>query len=326
MAERSPQVNGGAAGKPQTARGWLRVSGGVLKGAGRDMFTDRIIEWAGAVAFFGVLSLFPLLLAGASLAAHFVDPQLAVEYGDRVFSKILPGSAELVEDAILEAFEASGRAGVFSFIALLWFGTQVFNTLTIALNIAYDAEEADSFLKRSLLQLVMAVTLGTLFLVALAANVVLDHLWRELDVLPDPGLVIGALKSIVPLVLLFLAFVLCYRFVPRGPKSWRAAMVGAGSATLLFRAARPLFMAYVEEIGEYPSIYGSLAVVIVLLVWAWITSIVVLFGGEVASHFQMLALEGKGDEEVKQKHQARSGARPRRSPGGASARAAGEVS
>jgi membrane protein len=286
---------------------WLRLTGRILKGAGRDMMTDRIIEWAGAVAFFAVLSLFPLMLAGVTIASYFVDPHWAIEHADQLISRVLPGSAETVEAAILEAYEARSGVGLISFGLLLWFGSQVFNTLTIALNVAFDVDEPHGFLKRILIQFVMMATVGALFLLALVANFGLDRVWGEGGLLPGtPGLALDIAKWLVPVALLFAAFTLCYRFIPRGRTSWRAALVGAGVATLLFRVVRPLFVMYVETAANYPLIYGSLAVVVVVLLWAWIASIVTLFGGEVASHFHMLVLEGKTDQEVKDEHVQRA--------------------
>ncbi len=75
---------------------------------------------------------------------------------------------------------------------------------------------------------------------------------------------------------------------------------------LLTLAARPLFLTYVGRLASYSHIYGWLAIGIILLVWTEIVAIITLFGGELASHIQMMAYEGLSGAEVSRRHRPRS--------------------
>jgi membrane protein len=78
-------------------------------------------------------------------------------------------------------------------------------------------------------------------------------------------------------------------------------------------AARPLFLRYVRDFGQYNLIYGSVAVAVILVLWAWVVALILLFGGELASHVQAMAIEGQAAEQVARQHQERSPTHPRKS-------------
>jgi membrane protein len=275
--------------------------------SGRDLLTDHAPQWAAAVAYYGLLSLFPLLLAGISIASYFVDAQWAIQQVTRFLGEFVPRGEGQVDQIIREAIDARDQVSLLSLAALVWTGSRVFGVLTTALNIAYDVEETYGFWKRLLVEVVWTVAMGLLFLLALSSGFLLDLLWGALRILPaERGTVFRVIKWLVPGFLLFMAYFLTYKFVPRGRQDWRAAAIGAGGAALLFLVARPLFLSYIQQFGQYNLIYGSIAVVIILLVWAWLVALITLFGGELASHYQMMILEGQPAAEVEQRHAERS--------------------
>lgn len=73
-------------------------------------------------------------------------------------------------------------------------------------------------------------------------------------------------------------------------------------AALLFILARPLFVRYLNQFASYQDIYGSLAIVIILVFWAWIVAVIMLFGGEIASHSEEMLIEGNPATEVERRH------------------------
>lgn len=107
-----------------------------------------------------------------------------------------------------------------------------------------------------------------------------------------------------------IALFFLYLFVPRRRVNWRAVVPGAILAGLLILAARPLFLTYVQRFADYNLIYGSLAIVIILVLWAWLVAVLILWGGEVVSHIQTMLLEGKSAAEVEQRHLRRSPSHP----------------
>lgn len=104
-------------------------------------------------------------------------------------------------------------------------------------------------------------------------------------------------------VLLLGTFVLVYVVVPRGARNGRSARIGAAAATALFLVARPLFLFWIGRYWDGLSlVYGPLAVGAVLLFWAWYVAMITLFGGALASHAKVMAIEGHGAAEAGRRH------------------------
>lgn len=279
----------------------------VLRQTARDAGTDHLTQWAAAVAYYGLLSIFPLLLATVAIAANFVEPNWAVRTATELLGEYLPRGNNLVRTTVEEVVEARGAVGLVSLILLLWSGSRVFGTLTIALNIAFDADETYGYLQRILVELGMLLSLGLLFLLSIVLGLGLEVAQRAMSWLPlVQGTAFEWIKAILPSLLLFTTFALTYRFVPRRRPSWRPALAGAVGATLLLLLARGLFLYYLDQFARYSLIYGSLSVVIGLLVWAWLAALILLLGAEFAAHLQMMCVEGRPVREVERTHQERA--------------------
>lgn len=285
----------------------LRRVGQSFKFACKDFFVDNGPDWAAAVAFYGMLSVFPLLLVTVSVAAQFVDEQWAVQQITRWLGDFVPAVEEDLGEIVREAQEAGAAAGILSMLLLLWSGSYVFGAITTALNVAYDVDEVYGFWKRMLARMTMLFTVGIVLLVAIMAPLLIDLIGPALDVVPaERGTLFNVAAVVLPPAMLIAAFFLVYRFVPRSRPKWTAALTGALVATLLFLLARPLFIAYLTTFGEFNLIYGFLGLAIILLFWAWIVAVILLFGGEVSAHFQALVIEGKSVDAVVERHLARS--------------------
>jgi membrane protein len=287
----------------------LRLGGRVLWAALRDMLEDGLAYWASAVAFDAVLSLFPLLLVGVSVTAWVLEPAWVIEQARALLPRAMPLSAGLVEETMREIVAARGPLGVLSLLALVWTGTRVFDVLTVALNVAFGAEETFGLLKRFAYQLLLTLSVGGALAVAIGAHLASDWLGGVLAAEGSPGAVrqgLDLLAKAGALLLLCVSLTLLYRMVPRRRPHWRAALAGAVVAAVLLRVARPLFVLFVERLSTFNLVYGSLVAFVLLLVWAWVTSLLVLFGGEVASHVQMLVLEQQSEPQVEQMHRERS--------------------
>ncbi|HSJ52577.1 MAG TPA: YihY/virulence factor BrkB family protein [Anaerolineae bacterium] len=273
--------------------------------AGKDFFHDNGPKWAAAIAYYALLSAFPLMLAAASIAAYFVDPQWAVDQLTQAMDELLPEASGQVEDIVQGAVETRVTASLLSFASLLWTGTRVFGAITVALNIAAGSEQSYGPLRRTLVEIIMLLTLGVVFVLAFVGQPASRWLWQVLG--REAGTwTFRLVNEGLPIVFLFAAFLLSYRFVPRNRPTWRAALAGASVGILLFLAARALFLYYLRRMGDYNLIYGSLAIAIILLLWAWLVANILILGGEVAAHTQAMLVEGKPAEEVERGHLIRS--------------------
>lgn len=247
---------------------------------------SNLLHWSAALAFYAALSFAPLLLVGLIGVSFFADADWAADRLASLLDNFLPDESEgRLREFVSNAVQSRRRVGLFSIAAFLFSGTRVFAALTRALHVIYHQEEERQFLRELGAQVVMLSTIGLLFLLALSSRYFLRLLSDAVAFLPigqeqaAERLISGAIQ----IALLFGVFALIYRFIPSTEEGWRAPLIGASVATTLFVIVRPLFIFYLERFGNQEVVYGSLASLIILLIWIWIGAIVTLFGGAVAS-------------------------------------------
>lgn len=284
----------------------------VLFQSGKDFLNDNGTHWAAAISYYTLLSLFPLLLAAVAISAYFVDRQWAIEQGTSLIGNFLPGGEEQIRQVVESAIQARGTVSFFSLLTLLWSGSRVFGVITKALNIAYDASEPYSFFKRVLVEFLMMLTIGLLFILALSSGFLINFLTNVVNI---PGLQGNWIWRVLDLalspVLLAISVFLIYLYVPRRTVKWWAALVGAIVFTTLFLVAQPLFTGYIRRFANYNLVYGPLAIVIILVIWTWLVANLLLIGGEIVSHIQDLVIEQKSVEEVTYRHERRDPTNPK---------------
>jgi membrane protein len=289
------------------SKAWWKRLGYLLVQVAKNFTQDSAPQWAAAIAYYTLLSIFPLLLAAASIASYFVDPEWAITQLTEAVGDFVPQGEEQIENIVQQAMDARGTVGVLSIATLLWSGSRVFSSVTVSLNIIYDVDESYGFFKRTAIDILMLLTIGVLFILGLASRYFLNLFLGSGGLLPDNGNLLYNLGfQIVPVGLLLVAFFLTYLYVPRRRVEWKAAAVGAVVATTLFVIVRPIFFEYVQRFGEFSIIYGSIAIIIILVIWAWIGGMILLFGGELVSHIQQMFIEGLSRHEVSRRHKRRS--------------------
>jgi membrane protein len=288
----------------------VRLTGDVLYQSIKDLLIDDGPQWAAAIAYYALLSFLPLVLVGAVAASFFVSPEWAVERTAPLIGNVLPYGDDEVEEIVKEAVGARHQLGWVAIAGLLWSGTRVFMALTRALNIAFDTDNDYGFFRRLGVEVLMLLTLGMFFLFALASGQLASALWDAVNVLPgNDGLLYEWITRSIRALFLLAAFFLLYRLVPRGNHPWKASLLGALAATVLFMIASPLFQYWQAEFGDQDVVYGSLAVLVLIMLWVWLASLITLFGGELAAHIEAMVFQGKSRQEVDGAHRER--ARPK---------------
>ena len=256
-----------------------------------------------------MLSIFPLALAAVDIASWFTDPRQASEQIGEVLRHVMP-HADTVRDIIDKAVAARHPAGVFSILFLFYTGGRAFAVLTRALNVACDTNEIRGFFPRLLVEAAVLCSVGLLFLAALLSNLFAPLLGELLSPFPHGKAGIMALVgAVVPPLFLAGGFFCLYKFVPRRRCNWQSALLASVTATMLCTGAKPVFVVYIGRLASYSQVYGWLSIGIVLMIWAEILSIITLYGGELASHIQMMGYEGISGQEVSRRHRERSPAR-----------------
>jgi membrane protein len=248
---------------------------------------DNLSDWAAALTYYGLLSLFPALIALVSLLGIFGDPQTTTGSLTEIITSIGPESAaETFEgpiDSIISNQSAAGFAFVFGLAIALWSASGYVGAFMRASNVIYETTEGRPFWKLRPLQL--AVTLAMVLAVALLAlGLVLTG--PIVAAVADPiGLgdtavdVWNVAKWPVMVAIFVLMVDLLYYASPNAKlRGFRWVTPGCLVALVIWAIASVAFAIYVANFGSYDKTYGTLGGLIALLVWLWISNLAILFG------------------------------------------------
>ncbi len=258
---------------------------GALKRTFKEFMDDNLPDWAAALTYYSVLSLFPAVLVLASLIGLVGDPDKLAEN----LRQFAPSQAQdTLVDVVRQLAGSAGIAGplaIISLLSALWAASAYLGGFIRASNAIYDVEEGRPIWKT--LPLRVALTLTMMVLLTLTAvGVVLsggiaDRVGHALG-LGSTGIVVWNIaKWPVLAVLVSLAIAILYWASPnvRQP-GFRWITPGSTIAVLVWAAASAGFAVYVANFASYNKVYGSLAGVVVFLVWLWLSNLAILFGAE----------------------------------------------
>jgi membrane protein len=251
---------------------------------------DNITDWAAALTYYAVLSIFPAMIALLSILGLVVDRETITRVVTDTVSQLGPESAV---DTFAEPIESiatdQGTAGVMLIVGLgaaLWTASGYVGAFMRASNSIYGREEGRPFWLLRPLQILV-----TLVLVLLAAMVVLalivsgpvaDAIGSAVG-LGDTAVTVWQFAKwpVLLVVVMFMLAVLYWSSPNAKPAGFRWISPGSVLAVLLWVVASVGFAFYVANFGSYNKTYGALGGVVVFLVWMWITNIAVLLGAEV---------------------------------------------
>jgi membrane protein len=266
---------------------------GVVRRAMREYSDDNVTDWAAALTYYGVLSIFPMLLALVSLLGLF--GQSATQAILDNLSSIAPGPAkDILTQAVTNLQKSQGAAGVLFVVGLavaLWSASGYVGAFMRASNAIWDVEEGRPAWKTIPLRLAVTALLLVLMTASALAVVVTGPLAKRLGDVVGLGntavMVWDIAKWPVLVLVVSLMIALLYYASPnvRHPK-FQWVSPGSLLAVLLWIAASALFAFYVANFGSYNKTYGALGGVIVFLTWLWITNNVILLGAEVNAEIE----------------------------------------
>jgi membrane protein len=254
---------------------------------------DNLTDWAAALTYYAVLSIFPALivlvsilgLAGVSATNAILDN----------IKDLGPGPAQdIISGAIKEIAASSSTAGVafvLGLVASLWTASGYVGAFSRACNVIYEIEEGRSFWKLRPLQVGMTLILLLLVAISAIAIVISGPLASEV------GKVFGVAEAavtifsivkwpVIVLVLMTMLAILYYGAPNVRHPGFRWITPGGVLAILLWILASIGFAFYVSNFSAYNATYGSLAGVIVFLIWLWISNIAVLLGAEMNAELE----------------------------------------
>ena len=266
----------------------------VLKRAAKEFREDNCTDWAASLTYYGVLAMFPAILAITSLIGLVGDPQTTTANLLKIVDKLGPSSAVHTFAKPVQQLahsQAAGPALIFGLLLALWSASGYVAAFSRAANAIYEVEEGRPFYKLRPVQLLVTLVCVVLLAVVALSIVVTGPLARAIGDAVGLGSAAVTTWDIAkwPVLALVVSviFSLLYYATPnvRQPR-FRWFSVGGVLALVVWVVASLAFALYVSHFSSYNKTYGSLAAVIVFLMWLWISNLALLFGAEVDAELE----------------------------------------
>ena len=269
------------------ARGWWHV----LKRVVSNVFDDGILAQAAGVTFFALLALFPAIASLVSLYGLFADPD-TIEQNLGAMSGVVPGGGmqiitERVHSLTSTSSNALGLGLIVGLATSLWSANAGIKAFFDALNVVYEEREKRGFFTRTLISL--AFTLGAIvfIIIALAGVVVLPAVLEVVGFGDTTAVLLAWARWPVMLLVVATFLSILYRYGPsRELARWRWVTWGGGFAAILWIIVSIGFSWYVQNFGSYDKTYGSLGAAVGFMTWIWLSTTVVLVGGELNAELE----------------------------------------
>jgi membrane protein len=275
-------VPGAEADKPSEipAGGWWQV----VRRAWKEAKADQVPLLAAGVAFFGFLALFPAVAAAVLTYGLVADPAQIRQQADELGSAMPAAGRDLLLqqiDALVSAPRQSLGIGLaIAVVAALWSASGGVGNMLTAVNLAYDEDETRGFVRRKGLALLL--TLGAIVFVLLAVALFSVGAAIGNDVATPIRIALAVGRLVLAVVLITVVLAVIYRVGPdRDAPKMRWVSIGAAVATVIWLVASIGFSLYVETFGNYAKTYGSLAAIVILMLWLWISAYAILLGAEI---------------------------------------------
>ena len=253
---------------------------------------DRLLATAAGVVFFGLLAVFPAITALVSCYGLFANPS-TIGANLQTLAAMLPeGSFQIVQDQIarvlMKGNTALGATFLFGLTLAIWSANAGVKAVIDALNVAYEEREKRSFLRLNLLSLAFTSGAIAALLLMVGAIVAFPLALDHLGLAPASQLIASLARWPLLFVILLVALGVLYRFGPSRLRAtrWEWLSVGALAAALLWIIGSSLLSWYLSNFGNYNATYGSLGAAIGLMMWMWMSAIIVLWGAELNSEIE----------------------------------------
>jgi membrane protein len=264
-----------------------------LKRAGREFGADGVTDWAAALTYYGVLSIFPGLLVLVSAIGLLGDS--TTNQVQQAVTNIAPGQVgQFLSQAITQVQKNSGAAGlvaIFGLLVAFWSASGYISAFMRAANAIFDVPEGRPIWKTLPIRLGVTAGVGVLLIVSALIVVFTGAVAREAGDVIGLGsttvTVWGIVKWPVLVILVSLMFSLLYWASPNARHGgFRWISPGGVVAVVSWIIVSGLFAVYVANFSSYNKTYGAIASVIVFLVWLWLTNVAILLGAEVDSELE----------------------------------------
>ena len=266
-----------------------RISGNrlnILKDAIETFKVTRANQASASLAYYVILSLFPLLLVLISAGGFFLDSEQVYLKVSQLVQENIPNSYEWIDENLRNILDQRGAVGIIGLITLMWAASGGFISLAYNINLAWLEAPQRNFFQGRLLGLQMIVGLSGLFVFSL----LLDSIINLLHILNIPFVSFLDLflwkwfSNVFSWLMIFLLFFVLYYWVPTVNVRRSAALWGALMASLSWKLATAIFSWYVRSgLGRYEVIYGSVGALVAFLILIYLLATMTFFVAHLSS-------------------------------------------
>lgn len=268
---------------------------GFGKKIANELKENRATELAAEQAYYYMLSIFPMLILLLSIV-----PYLSIETKQAIhlLQSVMPGeTAKIFKENVVQFInKPSGGVLTFGILGTIWSASNGINAFIKAINQSFDVEETRSFIKVRLLSIVL--TIGLIFALVAAlilpvfGGVLLDMVKNWMGLPPGTEIMLNLLRWLIAIGIMVSILSVLYHLAPNKTFPFKHVLPGAIVATVLWQLTSLIFSFYVNNFGSYSATYGSLGGVIVLMLWLFLTGLILVIGGEVNAVYHRGKMSG----------------------------------
>ncbi|MFT5233100.1 MAG: membrane protein [Candidatus Krumholzibacteriia bacterium] len=255
----------------------------------REIGHDDCMGMAAQIAYYTMLGLFPFLIFLMSLLSTFpLGESLQPLMLEELELQMPAEAASYVTDTVLNILPGSSLGALsLGLLASLWGASMAIGALITTINRAYNIRPQRNMVVQKLYAIALTLVLSGLWLMSLTIVLVgpgiTQEIFEYLGIASETNTFWTSIRLPMALVLNIMALSILYYIAPEAKQKFRWILPGAFTSALLWVAASSAFRIFLRNFGTYNTTYGSLAAVVILLVWLWISGFVFLLGAEINS-------------------------------------------
>lgn len=278
----------------------------LMKRLVQEIQEDHLAAFAGNLTYKGLFALSPFFVFLLSLLGLFGASDLVTTTIDRIGNALPPGATDFLQNQLLQIVQ-SKTAGAFtvgaiiSLLLALWGVSGAFRSVMEAMNVMYEIEEDRPFWKQLLISVFLSLGVAALLIFALVLVVFGPEIGETVADAAGLGSVFQIVWNVVQwpvlIFLVVLAFALVYYYAPDAEQRFRWISPGSIVAVLLWLVFSLLFSIYVEKSGSFNATYGTFAGIIILMLYIYYSSFIMLVGAQLNQVIEEHIPEGKNEGE-----------------------------
>ena len=258
---------------------------------------------AAGMSYYIFFSVFPFLLGLLAFLGIFFGSDKATEQVKDVLERQLPGIADspIIYDNLQSIDFNKGLVGAIAVIGLLWTGSAVFGSLTRMMNKIWNIEDKRTFYNRKGTDMLFTILIGLVLSTNIFINTIYSQIGQFFGLVGAGSEEVNWIENawnfitvnILPPLLSIGVFTFVYNVIPQRNIIFRRTLPAAIIGALIFESTKSIFVFYIHTYGNFDMVYGSISAVIILLLFAYVSSIIVVFFAEIHNVFSLMKNEGR---------------------------------